>query len=286
MPAIIISLICFLSAIWICGFNFFKVIELKTIDMRFYLSNYMNKYVPDKRIVIIAIDDETEKRMSELSVPRIFWIPYIADSVEQILKDDDVIVVFDTLQTFSTDKYFVEFFNNLQKSMVKKNIINKKVSLKEFTPKWDLRLAQAITGKNVVLSSYIDDVDKKWKKPIGQLSYAVEEDSIGHANLNSDPDGFIRSISLYLTDNEGSNHMNIDLLSASKYLKKDVNFKHGNYFLGNNIIKTDNDYNYYICYTGKSPSFTTIPLWMVFDKTQKNVREFFKKNFSNKIVLI
>ena len=76
-PSIIIGLLSAFIFIWLSGTIFYKVLELKTIDIRYNFANIFHKFKPSEDIVIIAIDDETERKMIARNIPRIFWVPYI-----------------------------------------------------------------------------------------------------------------------------------------------------------------------------------------------------------------
>lgn len=287
IPAFIIGILSALITLWLSGFSFFKILELKTLDVRYRIGNMASKFLPEEKITIIAIDDETDQKMSNLKIPRVFWVPLISKSVEDIFNAGANAVVIDIIQSFSTDDYFDEFFKSLKNSMVKKRIIKNDLSLNEFAPRWDQKFAQSINGKNAILSSFINDSDKKWIKPISQLSYAVDEENIGLANFNLDEDGLVRSFKIYLTDDEGKNHFNLGIIAAEKYLKQPVKLSSDNEFsIGENKIHTSGNDDFNICYSGKSSSFNYIPLWLVFDKTRNNDKFFFEKEFKDKLVLI
>lgn len=287
IPAFLIGILSALITLWLSGFSFFKILELKALDARYRLGSAAGKFMPEEKIMIVAIDDETDRRMSNLKIPRVFWVPLISKSIEDIFIGGADTVVIDIIQSFSTDNYFDEFFRNLKNSMVKKQAIKNDASLDEFKPRWDQEFAQIIRGKNVILPSFINNSDKKWIKPVSQLSYAVDEENIGLINFNLDEDGFVRSDKIYLTDDEGKGHFNLDIISAAKYLKKPVKLGSDNKFsIGENKIHTDGDYDFNICYSGKSRCFNYIPLWLVFEKTRNNDQKFFKREFKDKLVLI
>lgn len=287
IPAFFIGILSALITLWLSGFSFFKILELKAVDIRYRIGNMASEFLPEEKITIIAVDDETDRRMSKLKIPRVFWVPLISKSVENIFNAGADTVVIDMIQSFSTDDYFDNFFKNLKNSMVEKRIIKNGLLLNEFAPRWDQEFAQSISGKNVILSSFINDSDKKWIKPVSQLSYAVDEESIGLANFNLDEDGFVRSIKIYLTDDEGKSHFNLSVIAAEKYFKKPAKLGSDNKFsIGENKINTGGGDDFNICYSGKSRCFNYIPLWLVFDKTRNNDKNFFKKEFKGKLVLI
>ena len=259
----------------------FKIMELKSLDTKFKIRSYLSKIKTDDRIVIIGIDD---KSLDENRKPLAFWISDFSELTNILFESGAGVVCFDLIQRISTDEFFDDFYLYINERSQGKNQKEFK-AVKTFFPYWDMEFAKVISGKKVVLAGSIDDENKEFIIPIDQISFAVDEKNIAPVNLNYDEDFLLRRQPVYLRDNTGTDRICFGFRITSFINDKDITEKNGSIFLGNEKMILGKNYELIINYAGRENSFKIIPYRKVLNNIKSNNKEFFKKNFKDKIVL-
>lgn len=279
------GVLCGLFAILLSSTSLFKLIELRTIDFRFHLRSVLQTPPPAGDIVIIAIDEETFKKIQE---PILFWVRYYASIIENLSECGAKAIGFDIIQSRSTDQFLESLLHDLFKKINKdRNCMLVNEILPEILPRWDASLARAASRGDVVLACYINDSDGKFMTPIEQISFAVQKENLAPVNLPFDEDKILRKQPVYLTDSSGDGHFCFGIEVASKYLGENIKLdKNKRYIIGDNTILTDDNYNMLINYSGPAGTFRTVPFWRVKENALLKNKDFFKKELGKKIVLI
>src|SRR5476649_1490265 len=95
--AALLSLLCILLTIGVQELGLLRTADLKTLDWRFVWRERLGIHPPvDPRLAIIAIDDQTDKR---LATPRLFWGPAHSQIFSALVTAKPLGIALDIIQT-------------------------------------------------------------------------------------------------------------------------------------------------------------------------------------------
>ena len=270
--------------------SFFEVAENRTFDYRQYIKVMHKRPLPNKDIVLLAIDDASLEALwdkyGEWPIPRNVYgdvINYIeAQKPQAILFDLMFIKSMRTTQ--DADKYFVDTMNKYNNIYTGLNFDYQAFDVRKPADLPD-RIAITLDNKSKV------DFKKKYNYPNcrlileGLLNGNVQ---IGLTNVIRSSDGIIRTVSPilvyrdkyypYMAFKAGSDYLN---------LKNTNNFtidKKSNLFVADTKIPLTKDGDAILNWYGQSGTHTIVPFYKVIKEMEDaNINKF---DFKDKIVIV
>lgn len=270
--------------------SFFEVAENRTFDYRQTLQVIHKRPIPNKDIVVLAIDDASLEALwdkyGEWPIPRNVY----ADIINYLESKNPEAIIFDLMfiksmrTSADSDKYLIDTMNKYPNVYTAMNFDNQAIDVRSpiNLPK---RLALNINNKSSV------DFAKKYKfsncRPI--LSELINgKVNIGITNVIRSEDGIIRNIAPimiyknnyypYLTFKAGADYLQQESVNNFEIDK----FSNLNLF-GTKIPLTENGeaiLNWY----GQSGTHTVVPMYKLINEMEKNIRSDF--DFKDKIIII
>lgn len=278
------ALVLLLLSLWSYTGKYLELLELKLLDYRMITKPESVSHFPNKNIVIIGIDQESYEKIEE---PSIFWNIHYEKVFNALLGGGAKAIGFDNIQTKLSDEYLVSGIEEALEKLKKDGRIKiiQDFTAEDYIDSMDQRFAQAIMGGRVVLASYLDR-GKKWVKPLDLFVIAVKPVNVALINVTTDIDGTVRLLPIYGTDKDKKSHWGFGIQLASKFLGREFKVEDEKKYLGERWIPEDEGTSCRINYAGPPGTFFTIPFWKVLDEASSGNKEFFAKNFKDKIVLI
>ncbi|MCL5772775.1 MAG: adenylate/guanylate cyclase domain-containing protein [Firmicutes bacterium] len=278
------AFIIILLSLWSYTGKYLELLELKLLDYRIITNPGSARHFPNKNIVIIGIDEKTYEKIEE---PSIFWNIHYEKVFKALLGGGAKVIGFDSIMAKPSDEYLVNGIEKVMKKLKKDGRIKiiQDFTAEDYIDSMDQRFAQAIMGGRVVLASYLD-LENKWIKPLDLFVFAVKPANVALINVTTDIDGTVRLLPIYGTDKDNKPHLGFDILLASKFLGREFKEENGKKYLGGRRITEEEGTSYRINYAGPPGTFFTIPFWKVLDEASSGSKEFFTKNFKDKIVII
>ena len=265
-----ITLGCAVFIIVVDMAGYLNYLELKGIDFRFSLrdrysvvskltgSNHLEK---PNEIAIIGIDDKSIARIKE---PFILWDTLFAKVIEMLGESGSKVIGIDIIWSKSIDD-FVERKEETRNALKKSLLVCRN--------KYHTAIVMGIGGvKFGGMVHETDNAEVNSRVPLKRFSVIVGKENFGVINANPDPDKFIRRQKWLFksADKRALPFSGFDLLIARRYLEKD-------------IIPPVN--KPLINYSSKG-EFPSYPFYTVLERAINGDRDYFSKNFRNKIVLI
>lgn len=270
--------------------SFFEVAEDRSFDYRQSLRVMHKQPVPNKDIILLAIDDASLEilwdKYGEWPFPRSVY----ADIINHIEKDKPQALIFDLLfiksmkKETEADKYLAETMNKYKNVYTGMNFdyqttdVRKPIDLPE-------RLALNLDNKSKI------NIGKKYNylncRPI--LKDLIEGNvHIGITNVIRNNDGIIRKVAP-LMEYKGKFYPYLAFVAGSNYIasedKKDfVLDKHSNLIIEDTKIPLTEDGEAILNWYGISGTHTVYPLYKVINEIEG--KSFSKIDFKDKIVII
>ena len=245
-------------------------LEGLSIDILFWLRHHTfgARYAPESSpTVVIAIDEQTYRTLPFRDLPKAMWTRQLAKVLNATLEGRAAVVGFDIIFPTSVER-FVKGFD------------------KEFL----VALRAATQGDKVVLGKVQHQV--KPISPFPGYSFAVgHQKNIRSVNLFNDGDGVIRSIPLTFEAEDIKAGMRVELsmtleLAARKLkLRPEVDGSTGITLGGYQIPGSQNN-AMPINFDGAPGAIPTYSLADLFTCAEKGHRDYFKKHFDGKVVLV
>ena len=271
--------------------SFFEVAENRSFDYRQSLKILHKSPIPNKDIVVLAIDDASLEKLwdkyGEWPMPRNIY----ADIINYIEKDKPSAIVFDLLFIKSmknesiADKILVEAMNKYNNIYTGMNF--------DYQPE-DLRTPADLPKRLSLNINNNSQIDLKKKHSYTNCRTILSElingnVKVGITNVIRSNDGIIRKIAplMYYKENY---YPYLAFKASSDYISnknvQDLSIdKKGNLLVSNTTIPLTNDGEAILNWYGKSGTHTIYPLYKIINQLEnKNLNT--KFNFKNKIVVI
>lgn len=262
----LIILACFLFIAIVENSGYLDLMELKSIDMRFFFredifspSDEFKEQSAD--ITIIGIDDDSIIRIKE---PFILWDTLFAKIIEKLAENGAKVIGLDAIWSKSIDDF-------VKRRTEDKNAFKKALLISKH--KYHTDIIMGIGGmKRQRADSIVNNRNVDSATPLKRFSMILGKSNFGIINLTPDPDKFIRRQRLIFEsiDDNSAQFFGFDLLIVRRYLEQDI-LPHEEKPLIN--YSTNIQFLYY-------------PFYYVLKKAADDDRNFFIKNFKDKIVLI
>ncbi len=265
--------------------SFFDVAENRTFDYRQSIRIDKEHPVPNKDIVILAVDDASLEylwdKYGEWPIPRNVY----ADTVNFIEKQNPQAIVFDFifLKSMRTspdaDKYFVETmnkYNNIYSGIY----FDSQPSDVRIPPVLPERISLNLTNNSNI--NYKKYTDTNCKPILHELLNGNV--NIGATNVLRSGDGVIRFVSPFLMYNNNY-YPYLGFKAGSDYLKQshDNSFvinKNNKLKIADTQIPLNKDGEVILNWYGRSGTHTTIPFYKIVNNSVGNF------NFKDKIVIV
>jgi len=236
-------------------------LELRTLDYRFA---GRDAGIPaSDRIVIIALDDASFAAIDE---PFLFWYPFLAEVVNRLVEAGAGVVGIDMIQ---------------------------QVSIEEYRPGSNRSMQMATLSGRVVLIAYLPP-EGRIRYPIRPLMASAGVDNIALGNLTPDQDGVIRRQAIHMGPSTSLQVPCFPFLVTARYLNREmVQGDDGRYRLSSGgdggsaeRYVQENNGLLAINFAGPPNTFRQIPFHQVLERAQAGDRDYFERNFRDRIVLI
>ena len=272
--------------------SFFEVAENRTFDYRQSLKVLHRQPVPNKDIVVVAIDDASLEMLwdkyGEWPIPRYVY----ADLINHIESHKPQAIIFDLMfikamkNDFSSDKKLIDTmnkYNNIYTAMNFDNVTT------------DVRLPIDLPERleiNLENNSKVDFTEKYTFtncRPI--LKELLEGKAhVGMTNIVRNEDGIIRKIAPllsykgkfypYLSFSAGANYI------TSENIKNLTIEKNGNLKINDTVLPLTKDGDVILNWYGQSGTHTILPMYKLIKELDKIFDELDYYNFRDKIVII
>jgi len=231
---LIIGICCFTLNYLISPFYFIQLLEWRTYDLRVALRNNKilskfqaptHKVNPD--IAIILVDDAT---FDKIKVPKLFWTPFFAKVLDALFEGGAKTVSLDSQFGISTNKFLeekiLEVFRDVSKDQ---DLKIEESDIMPYLPKNDEKFFISLRrGKGKIIMMSLLKADLDYGIPYRPFANAVGCENLGLTNIETDKDGVVRRQFLLKTDKNGQTHYNFSLLTAMRFLDKEVIYKSKN----------------------------------------------------------
>lgn len=272
--------------------SFFEVAENRTFDYRQSLKVLHKRPIPNKDIVILAVDDASLEMLwdkyGEWPIPRYVY----ADIVNHIEKQKPQAIIFDLMfikamrTTGTSDQKLIEAlnkYNNIYTAMNFDNVTTD-VRLPISLPK---RLELNVNNKSNI------DLRNKYEftncRPI--LKELLEGSvHIGMTNIVRNADGIIRKIAPILVYND-LYYPYLSFEAGANYLMsenyRDITIeKNGDLKIGDTVLPLTKDGDVILNWYGVSGTHNVLPMYKIIGEIENKVDELDYYNFRDKIVII
>ena len=270
--------------------SFFEVAENRTFDYRQTIKVIHKRPLPNKDIVLLAIDDASVESLwdkyGEWPIPRNVY----ADVINYIEAQKPQAMIFDLMFIKSirsqkdADKYFIETMNKYNNIYTGLNFDNQTLDVRKAEILPD-RIALNIENKSSV------DFKKKYNFPNCRLILPELLNGnvhVGLTNIIRNSDGIIRVVSPVLVYKD-KDYPYLAFKAGSDYLKMkdDNNFvidKKRNLIVADTKIPLNKNGEAILNWYGQSGTHTTVPFYKVIKEMEgSNVNKF---DFKDKIIVI
>ncbi len=270
--------------------SFFEVAENRTFDYRQTIKVIHKRPLPNKDIVLLAIDDASVESLwdkyGEWPIPRNVY----ADVINYIEAQKPQAMIFDLMFIKSirsqkdADKYFIETMNKYNNIYTGLNFDNQTLDVRKAEILPD-RIALNIDNKSSV------DFKKKYNFPNCRLILPELLNGnvhVGLTNIIRNSDGIIRVVSPVLVYKD-KDYPYLAFKAGSDYLKMkdDNNFvidKKRNLIVADTKIPLNKNGEAILNWYGQSGTHTTVPFYKVIKEMEgSNVNKF---DFKDKIIVI
>ncbi len=270
-----------LSMLHILNFDFFDILEQKTLDMRFRLRGPIK---PGPETVIAAIDEKSISKLGRFPWPRSVW----GRVVDRLTEEGARVIVFDV---FFTEAENVDSDDLFQRAIRQSgrvvlpivfNFAEDGYQESGFTTK----KIDRITKSAYAVIRNTDDPFQPFKARMvlpPLLRFSSVANSMAHINMVPDSDGTLRWEAMAI-DYRDDYYAPIGLQAALVYKgleRQDLSLDYsGAVRLGNTVIPVDRNARMLINYRGPSGMFSVYPISDILDRTIP------AEAFRDKIVLI
>ncbi len=227
--------------------GFFKMFELKSYDLHFAIKSQIN---PSKRyapIVLVVVDDQTMNSPA-FRKPMMLWYKHFAQVIDSLVNNDVRVVGFDYMLP---DVLFDDY-------------------LPGYSQTWLKTLFQA-KRKNVPFITGYMELPDRTIMPHKNYLMIIGPSNLGLFNLTPDQDDFIRNQRLWFDDQSKGKKINTFGYAVAKAFDPEL------------APQTD---TIFIDFVSGLPPFPTYSFDEVYGKVLENDREFMRKHFKGKIVLL
>ena len=241
--------------------RFFQLLDLKAQDAHFVLRGK----VPTKDIVIIGIDDKALNNFPELTS---FWHPYYAAAMRGAADGGAKTMVLD-----------VAFG----------------VGLSRYDPNIEPMLAEAFNYASPTMpiitafvASSADQSNPAFAVPLNMMSSAFGTAAM--ANLTVDADDFVRRQVLIEAPKPGVDTSMLTrgmaMRAVEKFTGKEIQFRNGQIYLGNQLIPVDDQRNLTLNFAGPADTFPKISLYDFVQAQRAGNKAQLEKWVKGKVVLL
>ena len=270
--------------------SFFEVAENRTFDYRQTLQVIHKRPLPNKDIVVLAIDDASLEALwdkyGEWPIPRNVYgniINYLEAKKPQAIIFD-LMFIKSMRASAESDKYLIDTMNKYPNVYTAMNFDNQANDVR-----YPIDLPQRL-AINVDNKSHID-FSKKYRfsncRPI--LSELINGNvNIGMTNVVRSEDGIIRNIAPimiyknnyypYLTFKAGADYLQQDFVNSFEIDKS------SNLNLFGTKIPLTSDGEAILNWYGQSGTHTVVPMYKLINEMEKNIKSDF--DFKDKIIII
>ena len=271
--------------------SFFEVAENRTFDYRQSLRIIHKQPLPNKDIVILAIDDASFEMLwdkyGEWPIPRNVY----AQLINRIEKDKPQAIIFDLMfiksmrATLEADKVLTKAMNSYNNIYTGMNFDDQPT---------DVRLPINLPERLSLKLENKSNIDIKKNRSFSNCRAILSElingkVNIGITNVFRSSDGIIRKVAP-LMEYKGNYYPYLSFLAGNDYLngsdKNDfIIDRNSNLIAGDTVIPLTNEGEAILNWYGESKTHTVIPLYKVINEIEgKSVSE--PIDFKDKIVII
>lgn len=280
-----VALLCFLSVILISRLESLRILELRSYDLRMRAHGVDRRHYPNLNIVIIALDDKTDKSLKE---PQMLWIVRYTRVMEALHRAGAKTIGYDAILIKTADDFIRYGIDEviLRTNGDKEKKKDVSLYIKDYSPHLGSSFGDGVRKTGSVIANMIEEESNLFVNSNKDITLFAGKENIGCATLNPDIDGIYRTAPAYLSDRNKESFFSFSFLLTARYLGKEDELRDGSFLKDVVLGRSKSMYINYVGDTGQGSAFRRFSFCDIDAKAQMNDLAYLEKNFKGKIALI